>query len=109
FKDWEKKKTLDTPSETALKKVVTDEYFREARKINQDAAWTKARTMTWALTYFLAEGGHLDQLMAYYQELGNLPRDMEFDDEILMGCFARAFKLGDQANPSQPKPDALKR
>src|SRR5206468_8654001 len=37
FKTWQSKKTLDTPAETALKKVVTDEYFREARKINQDA------------------------------------------------------------------------
>jgi len=110
FKDWQKKKTLDTPAETALKKVVTDEYFREARKINQDAAWTKARTMTWALTYYLAEDPtRLDQLMTYFKELGNLPRDMEFDDEILMGCFVRAFKLGDQNNPNQPRPDALKR
>jgi hypothetical protein len=108
FKDWQKKKTLDTPPETALKKVVTDEYFREARKANQDAAWTKARTMTWSLTYYLAEV-HLDELMAYFKQLDNLPRDMEFDEEILMGCFARAFKLGDQNNPNQPKADALKR
>jgi hypothetical protein len=108
FKDWQKKKTLDTPPETALKKVVTDEYFREAHKVNQDAAWTKARTMTWALTYYLAEV-RLDELMTYFKELGNLPRDMEFDDEILMGCFVRAFKLGDQNNPNQPRPDALKR
>ena len=108
FKDWQKKKTLDTPPETALKKVVTDEYFREAHKANQDAAWTKARTMTWALTYYLAEV-RLDELMAYFKELGNLPRDMEFDEEILMGCFVRAFKLGDQNNPNQPRPDALKR
>ena len=47
--------------------------------------------------------------MTYFKELGNLPRDMEFDDEILMGCFVRAFKLGDQNNPNQPRPDALKR
>ena len=108
FQDWDVKKKLDTPPETALKKVITDEYFREARKSNQDAAWTKARTMTWALTFFLFET-HLDELMAYYQELGKLPRDMEFDDEILMGCFARAFKIADSANPNQPKQDALHR
>jgi len=108
FKDWDVKKKLDTPPETALKKVITDEYFRDARKSNQDAAWTKARTMTWALTFFLFET-HLDELMAYYQELGSLPRDMEFDDEILMGCFARAFKIADSANPNQPKQDALHR
>ena len=47
--------------------------------------------------------------MDYFKQLGNLPRDMEFDDEILMGCFVRAFKLGDQNNPNQPRPDALKR
>jgi hypothetical protein len=108
FKAWQKKKTLDTPAETALKKVVTDEYFRDARKINQDAAWTKARTMTWALMYYLGEV-HLDELMAYFKQLGELPRDMEFDDEILMGCFVRAFKLADQNNPNQPRADALKR
>jgi len=64
--------------------------------------------MTWALTFFLFET-HLDELMAYYRELGSLPRDMEFDDEILMGCFARAFKIADSANPNQPKQDALHR
>jgi hypothetical protein len=107
FKDWEKNKKLDTPAETTLKKVITDEYFREARKLNQDAAWMKARTMTWALTYYLAEQ-HLDKLVDYYQQLGNLPRDMEFDEEILTGCFARAFKLGDKDNPNQPRSEALK-
>jgi len=109
FKDWETKKKLDKP-EVELKKVVTDEFFREARKekVNPDAAWTKARTMTWALTYFLAEE-HLEKLLAYYQELANLPRDMEFDDEILLGCFTRAFKIGDPINPNVPKPDSLHR
>lgn len=111
YKKWEKDEKgnkLEKPPETALKKVITDEYFREARKIDQEAAWTKARTMTWALTYFLVET-HLPELMAYYQELGNLPRDMEFDDEILLGCFARAFKIADSVNPNQPKADALHR
>jgi hypothetical protein len=108
FKDWEVKKRLDNPPETALRKVITDEYFREARKLNQDAAWTKARTMTWALTYYLVEE-HLEKLLAYYQELASLPRDMEFDDEILLGCFARAFKIGDSLNPNQPKQEALHR
>jgi hypothetical protein len=108
FKAWEKKKALDNPPETALKKVITDEYFQEARKLNQDTAWTKARTMTWALTYYLAET-HLNELLAYYQELAALPRDMDFDGEILLGCFARAFKIADPANPNQPKADALHR
>src|SRR5262249_44605417 len=94
YQKWEKENKLDKPPETALKKVITDEYFREARRVNQEAAWTKARTMTWALSYYLAET-HLDELMAYFQELDKLPRDMEFDDEILLGCFARAFKIAD--------------
>jgi len=108
FKKWEETKKLDNPPETALKKVITDEYFQEAQKLNLDAAWTKARTMTWALTYYLAET-HFDELLAYYQELAALPRDMDFDGEILMGCFARAFKIADPANPNQPKADALHR
>jgi hypothetical protein len=108
FKKYLEDKKQQDNSEAALKKVITDEYFREARKVNNEATWTKARTMTWALTYYLAEE-HLEELLAYYQELASLPRDMEFDEEILMGCFARAFKISDSVNPNQPKPEALKK
>jgi hypothetical protein len=92
-----------------LKKVISDEYFREARKTNQDADWLKARTMAWALTYFLVESDRLDQWMNYCSEIASLPRDMEFDEEILTGVFARAFNMADPLNPNQPKADAMKR
>jgi hypothetical protein len=39
----------------------------------------------------------MDGLLRYYKELAKLPRDIDFDDEILIGCFARAFDLLDPA------------
>jgi hypothetical protein len=107
---WQEKKLPDGPPDKALtlKKIITDQYFREARFSNQSADWIKARTLAWALTYYLMET-KFEGLMNYYQELSNLPRDMEFDQEILLGCFVRAFKLDSPDNPGVAKPEALQK
>jgi hypothetical protein len=93
YKDLETKKKLDAP-ETAMVNTVTDRYFRYARLTNQKSALLKARTMAWALTYYLAQN-RLERLLQYYQELSALPRDMEIDETALLDCFARAFDLMD--------------
>jgi hypothetical protein len=104
-------KKLDTPPAKALEKVVTDEYFREAaaavpkdKKGNRETpkevnARIRARSMAWALTYFLAQK-RLDGLIRYQHDLAKLPRDMEFDKDILLLTFARAFDL---VNPARPQ------
>jgi len=85
----------------ALKAVVTDGYFREAKTSKKkEAELNRARTMAWALTYYLAQQ-KLDDLLRYYQELASLPRDMQLDDEALLGLFARAFGLVDVNRPNQ--------
>ncbi len=62
-----------------LEKVVTDAYFREyAANPKSEEARVKARTLSWALTYFLANK-KLDGLRRYHEELKKLPRDLEFD------------------------------
>jgi hypothetical protein len=121
FQRWEetKSKELDPPSD-ALRHVVTDGYFHQAgvppeeelvsRFIRLDhlktgatpKGLTKAHTMSWALTYFLAQK-KFDGLLRYFDELNQLPRDLELDEETLMGCFARAFDLADAANPNKPE------
>jgi hypothetical protein len=82
-----------------LRKVVTDAYFRTLptdskadQTVHQayDTALRKARTVTWSLTYFLAQQ-KLDGLRRYFTELSKLPRDVELDDTILLNSFARAF------------------
>jgi hypothetical protein len=103
----------------ALKATITDQYFRQIAKdktkekpkekpkdttpVKPDgskpetpaiSAETKARSLSWGLAYFLATK-KLDGLLRYYKELSKLPRDIEFDDEVLIGCFARAFDLLD--------------
>ncbi|MHB1423520.1 MAG: DUF1570 domain-containing protein [Gemmataceae bacterium] len=95
------KTRLDT-----LRKVVTDGYFRSLprdMKADQTAhrlyesAIRKARTATWSLTYFLTQQ-KLDGLRHYFTELSKMPRDVELDDTILLGCFARAFGCVDGNN-----------
>jgi hypothetical protein len=99
YKTWFKTKKLDEPK-VALQRTITDEYFRQAKKDKDPAALLKARTMSWALTYYLAKS-KLDKLLRYYQELSSLPRDLEFDDDVLARAFARAFDLIDTRNPDR--------
>lgn len=84
-----KKDILDKP-EKALRDVIIDGYFLSAHE--EPEAMLKARMMSWALTYYLAQK-HLDGLLKYYDELSRLPRDMAFDEPVLLGCFYRAFDL----------------
>jgi len=102
FKAWEKDKKIDDATQLrALKAVITDEDFHGLKEsLNLDDKVTKARTKAWALTCFLAQK-KLDGLLRYYQELSALPRDIEFDSNTLLGCFARAFNLTDSTNPNQ--------
>ncbi|MGH7172033.1 MAG: DUF1570 domain-containing protein, partial [Gemmataceae bacterium] len=89
-----------------LRKVVTDSYFRSVPpdgKSDSDAhrqhkaALRKARITSWSLTYFLAQQ-KLDGLRRYFTELSKMPRDLELDDTVLLGCFARAFGCVDGNN-----------
>ncbi|MFL5245344.1 MAG: DUF1570 domain-containing protein [Gemmataceae bacterium] len=103
FRDWGLKILGSNSSKIAaeaLKNTVTDSFFREAAKgktpAEKQALLKKARTMAWGLSYFLAKN-RLDDLLQYYQELAKLPRDLEFDDQVLMEIFARSFKLMDES------------
>jgi len=102
YKVWENFKELD-PADTALRYVVTDRYFHLADDRKDESYVLKGRTMSWALTYYLMKN-HLEGVLRYCQELNNLPRDMEFDDKVLVGCFARAFGLADSARPNDTSP-----
>src|SRR5262249_39606632 len=59
----------------------------------------KARTLSWALTFFLANK-RPDGLKRYHEELKKLPRDLEFDADTLLVTFARAFDCLDAARPN---------
>jgi hypothetical protein len=95
FKLWDIEKQLDDPLE-ALTGVLTDRYFREAHRNRSMEQLLRARTYSWALAYYLAQR-QLDGLRRYGDELSQLPRDLEFDGDVLQGCFARAFNLTDAA------------
>jgi uncharacterized protein DUF1570 len=97
---------LEKTNVDTLKKVVTDGYFRSlpadgkadsAEHRVHEAARRKARTVTWSLTYFLAQR-HLEGLRQYFAELSKMPRDIELDDTVLLGCFARALGCVDGNN-----------
>jgi hypothetical protein len=96
-----------SPGQT-LRKVITDAYFRSvpeegkagsAERQAHDAAVRRARTAAWSLTYFLATSNlRFTGLQRYFKELSKMPRDIELDDEVLLGCFARAFGMVDASN-----------
>src|SRR5207237_1811383 len=107
FKLWDTTKRLDKDAAEALKSVVTDRYFHKIKdSSNKENAQAKARTMTWALVYFLAHKKR-DGLLRYYQELANQPRDLDLDEDVLLGCFARAFGVADAKNPNQVDANGL--
>jgi hypothetical protein len=95
--DKNKEKKLEKPVDL-VKSIVTDHYFRLAldpkKSKPEDEPEMKARALSWALTYYLAHN-KLEGLLRYYKELSKLPRDMTFDDEILLASFGRAFELMD--------------
>jgi len=115
-----KGKELKNPGQT-LRGVITDAFFRSipssegkadsAERHAYDAALRKARTASWSLAYFLATSERrFEGLMRYFKELGKMPRDIELDDDILLGCFARAFGLVDRDNKlDNAKLDSLAR
>src|SRR5262249_4243964 len=95
----EEAKTLEQHPEDALRTVVTARYFRHA-SAPTDQNLRLPRTMSWSLTYFLAER-KTEGLMRYFEELNNMPRDIEFDDGALLACFGRALDLMDLSSPNQ--------
>jgi Protein of unknown function (DUF1570) len=104
---------LDEPA-VALKRTITDYYFRNSRKevdeeIDPKLTETerkqkekeiarakeeqlRARAQAWALTFFLAKY-HTEGLLAYFQELSNQPRDLEMDEQTNVLAFGRSFKV----------------
>jgi hypothetical protein len=97
---------LEKTAVDTLRKVVTDGYFRSLPSDGKpdsvqhrlyEAALRKTRTVSWSLAYYLAQK-HLDGLRHYFTELSKMPRDMELDDTVLLGCFARAFGCVDGNN-----------
>jgi hypothetical protein len=103
-----KSKGLEKTPGRTLRKVITDAYFREVPPEGQadsderrahDAALRRARAASWSLAYFLATSERrFEGLLHFFKELGKMPRDIELDDEVLLGCFARAFGLVNASN-----------
>jgi uncharacterized membrane protein YgcG len=107
FKLWDTTKKLEKNPAEALKSVVTDRYFHKIKESkSKENAEAKARTMTWALVYFLAHKKR-DGFLRYYEELANQPRDLDLDEDVLLGCFARAFGLVDPKNPNEVDANSL--
>ncbi|MER3415576.1 MAG: hypothetical protein C4297_05115 [Gemmataceae bacterium] len=83
---------LQPPS---LRKVITDQVFVAAARAPRDDRYFlnfKARAEAWGLFYFLARK-KLPQLMAYFDQLSQMPRDLPLSEEALLVAFGRAFGL----------------
>ncbi len=94
-----------------LRQIVTDKSFRTlppdgkhpAEHHAHVAAQRQVRAAAWALFYYLAQENR-HGLRAYMAEMQNMPRDMELDDALLWGAFARAMGCVNAAG----KPDSAK-
>jgi hypothetical protein len=88
-----------------LYRTITDQYFSQAEMAlrlaenadDKSAARKDAETRlqvahgtAWALTYYLMSTDH-DKLLAYCDQLKQLPRDIEYTPPVLAGCFGRAL------------------
>jgi len=103
FQVWNSEKKLDKATD-ALMGVITDRYFRRvASAKNKENSENRAKTLAWALIYYLSEK-KLDGLIQYCKQLRELPRDLELNEEILALTFARAFGLCDPSNPDKVDP-----
>jgi hypothetical protein len=93
----EKGKHFEGSPLKTLRKIVTDDYFRDLAPDdykNKTDRLMKARAATWSLTYYLAQK-KLGGLQRYFKYLSEMPRDLELDDTALLDCFARAFDCYD--------------
>jgi len=85
--------------------VVTDRVFDKAEKANKDDKdflMQKAQAESWALTYYLAKT-RLGELKKFYDELAQMPRDLELSPDVLEQAFGRAFELFDASGEKLDK------
>jgi hypothetical protein len=122
FKHYRKTGKLSKSSDV-LYQVVTDRLFRQARQTAAQLADFKddesklaakskehrelAHCTAWAFVYYLAHNNKQHYLKRYLDEISQMPRDLEFDEVALQGCFARAFQLSDMADPNRLDPQKL--
>ena len=65
--------------------------------------YSATKAAAWSLTYYLAQR-QLSGLQRYFKEVSRMPRDLELDDKVLLGAFARAFDCVDaRKNVDQTK------
>jgi hypothetical protein len=122
FKHLRQTKKLDAKkAKDVLLNVITDGYFNKAYASLHELYATKdekdkhegktkeelelARSTAWALTYYLAHQKR-DMFRDYLNELAQLPRDVEYDANVLKRTFARSFKLLTK-DPNDPTKQAI--
>jgi len=109
FRDLKKTGKLEGTAYDTMVKVITDGYFRQAvAGKDKEAEMARAQATAWSLGNFLMRK-ELAKLQAYCKELGRMPRDLELDEEALLGCFARAFDAWDNVGkvPDRGKLETL--
>lgn len=110
FRNWRDDPRSRENYDDALISTLTDQYFHDARRTNDPGLWEKAQTMSWALTYFLAQDeNNRDNFLKYLQALSELPRDMDISPDTHLLCFARAFGLVNEPDPSKIDRGAIRK
>jgi hypothetical protein len=103
---WDKTVKIDKLN---MLKILTDQGFDavpKAKAEDREVIRDKARAEAWALTHFLLRQ-KLPQTVKFFNELGQLPRDMDLSPEIVEAVFARSFDVGDPNNPDRIDADRM--
>ncbi len=85
--------------------VITDRVFEKADKASKNDhtfLLQKAEAESWALTYYLTKN-RIVELKKFYDELAQMPRDLQLSPEVLEQAFGRAFELLDASGDKLDK------
>jgi hypothetical protein len=100
----------------SILRVLNDQSFLDAEAADlklRDFYLEKARAEAWSLNYFLAKasksggGRYLDDLLEFYKQLDQLPRDQDIPQQTRLRLFVRAFQLGHEQQPDALDPKKL--
>src|SRR5690606_33530854 len=87
--DWYRALARNQKEYSSLEWIVSDQIFDLT---TSHASKLHAYGQAWALTHFMLEK-HPEEMLAFYNRIGNMPPDMVFSPEMLHKTFDEVVKI----------------